>query len=54
MPVSKYMQVIKPINGINEYFFIKEKIARAIALNQKIINDKLGVATSIKLFLPET
>ena len=52
MPVNKYIQVIRPINGISEYFFIKVITLRKIALSQKKIREILGVAASIKLIFP--
>ena len=52
IPVSRYLQVINPISGISEYFFIKDKRERNSALPQKMINEILGVAASIKLIFP--
>ena len=52
IPVSKYKQVINPINGIKEYFFTNDNIDSATAVNQKIMRDILGVARSIKLLFP--
>ncbi len=52
MPVSRYIQVITPMRGIREYFFMKANTANSTALNQNMINEILGIARSIKLFLP--
>ena len=52
IPVSRYIQVITPINGIREYFLMNAKIARSTALSQNMIKEILGVAASIKLIFP--
>ena len=53
MPVSRYIQVITPINGISENFFINANIESNTAQNQNMISETFGVARSIKVFLPE-
>ena len=52
IPVNRYRQVVTPINGISEYFFITVAIARMKQMIQKIIMEIFGVARSIKLALP--
>lgn len=44
IPVSKYKQVINPIKGIREYFFIKLTTLSNTQLNQKIIVENLDIS----------
>ena len=52
IPVNRYIQVIRPINGINEYFLMKVSTLNNTALIQNIIKEIFGVAASIKLIFP--
>ena len=46
IPVSRYRQDVKPINGTNEKFFKKVRIAKATEKIQKISVEILNVASS--------
>ena len=52
IPVSRYIQVITPIKGIREYFFIKAIRAKTKALIQNMINEIFGMAISINDLSP--
>lgn len=52
MPVSRYMQVMRPIIGISEYFLNRVTTDNTRALNQNMMSVILGVAKSMKLSFP--